>query len=91
VRNNSDLRGDSKARAYKELQGHCEAILDASPTDCGNGNNSSTCPSCLRSFFGPLYRVIEPGVLFALDRTRDLLDVSTSLSVAESGLPPPLK
>src|ERR1700682_1420131 len=59
-----DLRGIPKARAYKELQGHCEAILDgvADPIAA-----MATISALVHHAFGHLwtgfYRVVEPGAL----------------------------
>src|SRR5712671_3783544 len=59
-----DLRGIPKARAYKELQGHCEAILDVI---AGPIAAMATVAALVHHAFGHLwtgfYRVIEPGVL----------------------------
>jgi GAF domain-containing protein len=59
-----DLRGIPKARAYKELQGHCGAILDgvADPIAA-----MATVATLVHYAFGHLwtgfYRVVEPGAL----------------------------
>jgi GAF domain-containing protein len=59
-----DLRGIPKARAYNELQSHCDTILEgiADPIAV-----MSTMASLIHNAFGHLwtgfYRVVEPGVL----------------------------
>lgn len=59
-----DLRGIPKARAYNELQGHSEAILDgiADPI-----TGMATVAALVHHAFGHLwtgfYRVVEPGAL----------------------------
>jgi GAF domain-containing protein len=59
-----DLRGIPKARAYKELQGHCEAILDGVSDPIAA---MATIAAIVHHAFGHLwtgfYRVVEPGVL----------------------------
>lgn len=59
-----DLRGVPKARAYEELRGHCDAILDgiADPIAA-----MATVAALVHHAFGHLwtgfYRVVEPGAL----------------------------
>src|ERR1700681_1523449 len=59
-----DLRGIPKARAYKELQGHCEAILDGVSDPIAA---MATMAALIHHAFGYLwtgfYRVIVPGQL----------------------------
>jgi L-methionine (R)-S-oxide reductase len=59
-----DLRGIPKARAYKELQGYSEAILDGVSDPIAA---MATITALVHHAFGHLwtgfYRVIEPGVL----------------------------
>ncbi|MDQ6872165.1 MAG: GAF domain-containing protein [Gemmatimonadota bacterium] len=59
-----DLRGIPKGRAYKELQGHCEAILDGVTDPIAA---MATVAALVHHAFGHLwtgfYRVVEPGVL----------------------------
>jgi len=59
-----DLRGIPKARAYKELEGHSEAILDGVSDPIAA---MATITALVHHAFGHLwtgfYRVIEPGVL----------------------------
>src|ERR1700694_4345072 len=59
-----DLRGIPKVRAYKELQGHCEAILDGVSDPIAA---MATVAALIHYAFGHLwtgfYGVIEPGVL----------------------------
>src|ERR1700737_989110 len=59
-----DLRGIPKARAYKELEGHSEAILDGVSDPI---TAMATIAALVHHAFGHLwtgfYRVIEPGVL----------------------------
>ena len=59
-----DLRGVPKSRAYQELQGHCEAILQGIDDDIAG---MSTIAALVHHAFGNLwtgfYRVVEPGQL----------------------------
>jgi len=88
-----DLRGIPKARAYKELQGHCEAILDGISDSIAA---MATISALVHHAFGHLwtgfYRVVEPGALLRVGRyqgyTRDPSDVSTSLSAVAFAGPP---
>ena len=79
-----DLRGIPKARAYNELQGHCEAILDGVSDPIAA---MATIAALVHHAFGHLwtgfYRVIEPKCYCASDHTRGPWGVSTSLSVVE--------
>jgi L-methionine (R)-S-oxide reductase len=56
-----DLRGIPKAKAYAELQGHCEAILDGVGDEIAG---MATISSLVHNAFGYLwtgfYRVVEP-------------------------------
>ena len=59
-----DLRGIPKARAYEELQGHCDAILDGVSDPIAA---MATIAALIHHAFGQLwtgfYRVVEPGQL----------------------------
>lgn len=59
-----DLRGVPKQRAYAELQGHCETILEGIRDEV---SGMATIASLVHNAFGYLwtgfYRVVEPGVL----------------------------
>jgi GAF domain-containing protein len=59
-----DLRGIPKDRAYAELQGHCEMILDGLRDEV---SAMATVASLVHNAFGHLwtgfYRVVEPGAL----------------------------
>ncbi|MDQ6769057.1 MAG: GAF domain-containing protein [Gemmatimonadota bacterium] len=62
-----DLRGIPKARAYKELQGHCEAILDgvADPI-AAMATVAALVHHAFRHLWTGFYRVVEPGVLLRI-------------------------
>jgi len=59
-----DLRGVPKQRAYAELQGHCETILEGIRDEV---SGMATIASLVHNAFGYLwtgfYRVVEPGAL----------------------------
>jgi GAF domain-containing protein len=59
-----DLRGIPKARAYRELQGHCDAILEGSNDEiAAMATIAALVHGAFRHLWTGFYRVVEPGLL----------------------------
>jgi L-methionine (R)-S-oxide reductase len=59
-----DLRGIPKPRAYLELHGHCETILDGIADEIsGMATIASLVHNAFRYLWTGFYRVVEPGAL----------------------------
>ena len=59
-----DLRSVPKERAYAELRGHCEAILDGTnDTIAAMATIASLVHHAFRFLWTGFYRVVEPGLL----------------------------
>jgi len=73
-----DLRGIPKARAYKELQGHCEAILDGVSDPIAAMATIAALVIMPSVIFGPAFIGSLSWSAVRVGPYQDLLDVSTS-------------